>query len=72
MKSMDNHDYTFLEQEMIEQILYYYQQELKQESNTQLDCTRKLVIRLVDFIRPYYASNQRKMKDLDELFSAIS
>ncbi|CAF3461913.1 unnamed protein product [Rotaria socialis] len=72
MKSMDNHDYTFLEHEMIEQILYYYQQELRQESNTQLDCTRKLVIRLVDFIRPCYASNQRKMKDLDELFSTIS
>ncbi|CAF1183570.1 unnamed protein product [Adineta steineri] len=58
--------------EQIEQILEYYRKELKQESNTQLDCDRQLITRLTDFIRPIYSSNQKKMKDLDILFDDIS
>ncbi|CAF1566353.1 unnamed protein product [Rotaria sp. Silwood1] len=55
----------------LEQILSYYRQDLKQESNTQLDCDRNLITRLVDFIRPEYSLNKNKMKDLDILFNEI-
>ncbi|CAF1523482.1 unnamed protein product [Rotaria magnacalcarata] len=68
-------DYVFLEHdshEKIEQILHYYGQELEQESQSQLDCTRKLIIRLVDFIRPCYSLNERKLRGLNELFNEIS
>ncbi|CAF3329484.1 unnamed protein product [Rotaria socialis] len=71
----DDQDYIFLEQdshEKIEQILHYYRQELKQESQSQVDCTRKLIIRLVDFIRPCYSLNERKLRGLNELFDEIS
>ncbi|CAF3979567.1 unnamed protein product [Rotaria sp. Silwood2] len=55
----------------LEQIINYYRQDLKQESNTQLDCNRNLITRLVDIIRPVYSSNQEKMKDLDTLVVEI-
>ncbi|CAF3670382.1 unnamed protein product [Rotaria sp. Silwood1] len=73
----DNRDYFFIEHDLqdkmkqIEQILSYYRQDLKQESNTQLDCDRNLITRLVDFIRPEYSSNKNKIKDLDILFNEI-
>lgn len=56
----------------IEQILEYYRKELQQESNTQLDCNRKLITRLFDFIRPVYSSYRKKKEDLDALFEDIS
>ncbi|CAF4622827.1 unnamed protein product [Rotaria sp. Silwood2] len=73
-----NRDYFFVEHDLqekikqIEQILSYYRQDLKQNTNTQLDCNRNLIIRLVDLIRPVYSSNQKKIKDLDILFNEIS
>ncbi|CAF1566342.1 unnamed protein product [Rotaria sp. Silwood1] len=73
----DNRDYFFIEHDLqdkmkqIEQILSYYRQDLKQESNTQLDCDRNLITRLVDFIRSEYSSNKNKIKDLDILFNEI-
>jgi predicted RNase H-like nuclease (RuvC/YqgF family) len=56
----------------IEQILEYYRKELQQESNTQLDCNRRLITRLFDFIRPVYSSYRKKKEDLDALFEDIS
>ncbi|CAF3083481.1 unnamed protein product [Rotaria sp. Silwood2] len=55
----------------LEQILSYYRQDLKQRMNTQFDCDRKLITRLVDLIRPVYSLNQKNMKDLDILFNEI-
>ncbi|CAF3859151.1 unnamed protein product [Rotaria sordida] len=56
----------------LEQILNYYRQELKQKTNTQFDCDRNLITRLIDFIRSIYSSNKKKLKDLDILFNDIS
>ncbi|CAF1473425.1 unnamed protein product [Adineta steineri] len=56
----------------IEQILSYYRKDLRQESYTQLDCTRKLIIRLFDFVRPAYTMKKKKMNDLNGLFEEIS
>jgi hypothetical protein len=85
LKSVDNptnsdnkHDSTYVNRDLldtikqIEQILNYYRQDLKQESNSQLDCNRKLITRLVDFIRPIYSSNEKQMKELDILYEDIS
>jgi hypothetical protein len=55
----------------IEEILNYYQRDLRQETNTQLDCDRHLITRLVDFIRPVYSSNKKKINDLDTLIEEI-
>ncbi|CAF3685698.1 unnamed protein product [Rotaria sp. Silwood1] len=76
-KSNSKRDRIFVEHysdgstNQLEQILSYYRQDLKQESNTQLDCDRNLITRLVDFIRPEYSLNKNKMKDLDILFNEI-
>jgi hypothetical protein len=76
--SDDRQDYIYVNQELlgtvkqIEQILNYYRQDLKQESNTQLDCNQQLITRLIDFIRPVYSSNENQMKDLDLLYENIS
>jgi len=76
--SDDKHDYNYVNHyhveiiKQIELILNYYRQDLKQESNTQLDCNRQLITRLVDFIRPAYSSNANQMKDLDVLYEDIS
>ncbi|CAF0982800.1 unnamed protein product [Rotaria sordida] len=58
--------------QQLEQILNYYRQELKQESNAQFNCNRNLITRLIDFIRPVYSLNPKKLKDLDILFNDIS
>ncbi|CAF1169100.1 unnamed protein product [Adineta ricciae] len=58
--------------QQIEQVLEYYRKELKQESYTQLDCNRKLITRLFDFIRPTYSMHKKKMNDLNALFEEIS
>ncbi|UJR15071.1 hypothetical protein I4U23_002041 [Adineta vaga] len=58
--------------QQIEQVLEYYRKELKQESYTQLDCNRKLITRLFDFIRPTYSTHKKKMDDLNILFEDIS
>ena len=55
----------------IEQILKFYRQDLKQESNTQLDCNQQLITRLIDFLRPAYSSNEDQMKDLDTLYAEL-
>jgi hypothetical protein len=52
--------------------LKFYQQDLKQDSNTLLDCNQQLIIRLVDLIRPIYSSKRNKLKDLDALIEDIS
>jgi hypothetical protein len=56
----------------IEQILESYRKELKQESNTQLDCNQQLIKRLFDFIRPAYSSYKKKKNELDALLEEIS
>jgi len=68
-KTVDN---LFETVKQIEQILNYYRQDLKQESNKQIDCNRQLITRLVDFIRPIYSSNEEQMKNLDNLYEDIS
>jgi predicted RNase H-like nuclease (RuvC/YqgF family) len=71
-------DYIYVDQNLletanhIERILKFYRQDLKQESNTQLDCNQQLITRLIDFIRPTYSSNRDKLNDLDILFQEIS
>jgi hypothetical protein len=78
-KNSDNkNDYIYVEHdrlelaEQIERILKFYQQDLKQDSNTLLDCNQQLIIRLVDLIRPIYSSKRNKLKDLDALIEDIS
>jgi pyruvate carboxylase len=78
-RNPDNkHDYVYVEHnrlevaEEIERILNYYRQELKQDSNTLPDCNQQLIIRLVDFIRPIYSSQRKKLEDLDALIEDIS
>lgn len=56
----------------IEQVLDNYRKELRQESYTQLDCSRKLITRLFDFIRPTYTTHKKKMTDLNALYTEIS
>lgn len=58
--------------EQIERILNFYRQELKQDSITQLDCNQQLIIRLVDFIRPIYSPEKKKLRDLDALIEEIA
>ncbi len=76
--SNNRNDYMYVEHDrleaakQIEQILNYYRQDLKQESNTQLDCNQRLIIRLVDLIRPIYSSQTNKLEDLDTLLEEIS
>ncbi|CAF1090508.1 unnamed protein product [Rotaria sp. Silwood1] len=76
--SDSSHDYIFIQHDLqettkqLEQILYYYQQDLTQESNTPFDCNRNLITRLVDLIRPVYSLNQEKMKNLNTLVDDIS
>ncbi|CAF1445759.1 unnamed protein product [Rotaria sp. Silwood1] len=76
--SDSSHDYIFIQHDLqettkqLEQILYYYQQDLTQESNTSFDCNRNLITRLVDLIRPVYSLNQEKMKNLNTLVDDIS
>jgi len=76
-KSNDTHGCNYVEHarleaaKQIEQILNFYRKELKQESNTQLECNQQLITRLVDFIRPAYSSQRKKMEDLDELYEDI-
>jgi len=72
INSDDKHDAHLETVKQIEQILNYYRQDLKQESNTQLDCNRQLITRLVDLIRPTYSSNANQMKNLDLLYEDIS
>ena len=75
--SDDQHDYILVDHDLqetakqIEQILHYYRQDLKYESNTYFDCNQQLLNRLIDFIRPAYSSNEKKMNDLNTLLQEI-
>jgi hypothetical protein len=70
-------DYIFVHQDpletakQIEEILNYYQRDLRKETNTQLKCDQYLITRLIDFIRPAYSSNKKKSNDLDTLIEDI-
>jgi hypothetical protein len=66
-------DYIFVDHdpECAEQVLILYIRDLKQESNTQLDCDKQLVTRLMDLIRPAYSNNQQKMIQLDKIVQDI-
>jgi hypothetical protein len=74
----ERNDYVYVEHDryeaarQIEQILNLYRQNLKQESNTQLDCNQQLITRLIDFLRPAFSTNETKMKELDVLYEEIS
>ena len=74
----DRQDYVYVDQDSVEtakqleKILKFYQQELKQDSNTQTYCDQQLLRRLIDFIRPTYSSNRDKLNDLDVLYEEIS
>ncbi len=74
----DRHDYVYVEHDRleaakaIEQILNYYRQDLKHESMSQLECSQQLITRLVDFIRPAYSADRKKMGELETLFEEIS
>jgi len=74
----DRNDYVYIEHDrleaakQIEQILNFYRQDLKQDSNTQLDCNQQLITRLIDFLRPVFSTDETKMKDLDTLYEEIS
>jgi hypothetical protein len=57
--------------QQVEQILNFYRQDLKQETNTQSDCNQRLITRLIDFLRPAYSSKENQMKDLDILYKEI-
>lgn len=48
-----------------------YIRDLKQEKNTQLDCDKQLVTRLMDSIRLAYVNNQPKMIELDKIMDEI-
>lgn len=55
----------------LEEILHSYIRDLKQESNCQLDCDKRLVTRIMDLIRPAYSNDTEKSKELDKIIENI-
>ena len=71
------HDYVFVDYDpleaakQLEQVLISYIRDLKQDSNSQLDCDKQLATRLMDLIRPAYIKDQQKMIQLDKIIEEI-
>jgi hypothetical protein len=72
------HDYIFVDHnpheiaKQLEQILIFYIRDLKQETNTQINCDQQLIGRLMDLIRPAYPHDQKKMIDLDKIMQDVA
>ncbi|CAF3569480.1 unnamed protein product [Rotaria sordida] len=78
-ESMDGrHDYILIDHNpyanatQLEQILIFYIRDLKQETNTQIDCDKQLIIRLMDIIRPAYTNDEKKLNELDNIVKEIA
>jgi hypothetical protein len=73
-----NPDYIFVHHDpkesavQLEQVLRFYIRDLEQETNTQIDCDRQLIIRLMNLIRPAYSDDQKKMIQLDKILDDIA
>ena len=71
------HDYVFVDHNPqenareLEQLLHGYIRDLKDQGQSQLDCARLLVVRVMDLIRPAYPTDQQKMIELDKIMSEI-
>jgi hypothetical protein len=77
--SVDNkNDYIFVDHDpnagakKLLQVLNHYRNDLKQESNSQLDCSRQLVTRLIDLVRPAFSSNAKEMAGVETLNEEIA
>ncbi|CAF2985623.1 unnamed protein product [Rotaria socialis] len=70
-------DYIFVDNnpqehaKQVEQALKYYVQDLTQETNTQWQCDKQLVVRLMDLVRPVYSHDQMKLIELEEMQKQI-
>jgi hypothetical protein len=70
-------EYIFVEHDLLErakeleQVLIFYIRDLKKKSNTQLECDKQLVTRIMDLIRPAYLNDQQKMIQLDKIVEEI-
>lgn len=64
--------YTRFEYDSLRKILNSYAEDLENESNNQFDCSRQLITRLMDFIRPFFSSDKEKIAEIDKLRGKIS
>ena len=55
----------------LEEILMFYIGDLKKETNSQLDCDKQLITRIMDLIRSAYLNDQQKMIQLDKIVEEI-
>lgn len=73
----DDIDFIYVEQDRLqcaqelEKIVQHYFEDLKQENKTQIDCSRQLVIRLMDIIRVAYSKDSSKLEALNKFMDQI-
>ncbi|CAF4461567.1 unnamed protein product, partial [Rotaria magnacalcarata] len=70
-------DYIFVDNnpqehaKQLEQALKFYIQDLTQDTNTQWQCDKQLIVRLMDLVRPVYSHDQMKLIELEEMQKQI-